>query len=55
MTQTLEFETITEVLELIDRGLGSITDRSMISSSEVTDMLLDVRSLLVVAEDAPVN
>lgn len=34
-------------LALIDQGLGGLTDRQLVSASEVTDLLLDVRSLLV--------
>lgn len=46
MTDTKETETITEVLAIIDRGLGDISERSLVSSSEVQDLLLDVRTLL---------
>lgn len=38
--------TIEEVVALIDKGLGGLTERQLISASEVTDLLLDVRSLL---------
>jgi hypothetical protein len=37
---------IREALNLIDRGLGDISERSLVSTSEVADLLLDVRSLL---------
>jgi hypothetical protein len=37
---------IEEALALIDQGLGFMTDRQLVSTSEVTDLLLDVRSLL---------
>ena len=37
---------ITEALALIDQGLGVMTDRQLVSTSEVTDLLLDVRALL---------
>ncbi len=33
-------------LALIDQGLGGLTDRQLVSASEVTDLLLDVRSLI---------
>ncbi len=46
MTDTKDTEAITEILALIDRGLGDISERSLVSSSEVADLLLDVRSLL---------
>ena len=35
-----------EALNLIDRGLGDISERSLVSTSEVADLLLDVRSVL---------
>lgn len=38
---------IDEALALIDEGLGSFSDRQLLSSSEVADLLLDVRSLIV--------
>lgn len=37
---------IRDALNLIDRGLGDISERSLVSTSEVADLLLDVRSLL---------
>lgn len=38
--------TIREALELIDQGLGGISDRNLVSTSEVADLLLDVRMVL---------
>lgn len=38
--------TIEEALALIDQGLGGLTERQLVSASEVADLLLDVRSLL---------
>ena len=46
MTETREAESITEALALIDRGLGEFCDRTLLSSAEVADLLLDVRTLL---------
>jgi len=46
MTETQELSTITEALALIDQGLGDMQHRSLVSTSEVADLLLDVRSLL---------
>lgn len=37
---------IREALDLIDRGLGGISDRNIVSTSEVADLLLDVRMVL---------
>ena len=39
-------ESIREAMHLIDRGLGDISERKLFSTSEVADLLLDVRSLL---------
>jgi hypothetical protein len=55
MTETFDPETIQEAMALIDRGLGDIQHRELITTSEVADLLLDVRLLLStveVAEDA---
>lgn len=51
MTELDELEvtpvtTIEEALALIDEGLGGLTERQLVSASEVTDLLLDVRALL---------
>ncbi|MCU0267474.1 MAG: hypothetical protein MUF83_02390 [Acidimicrobiales bacterium] len=40
-------EMIAEILQLIDRGLGEMTHRELVSTDEVADLLLDVRSLLL--------
>jgi len=41
-----QITSIGEALALIDEGLGFMTDRQLVSTSEVTDLLLDVRALL---------
>jgi hypothetical protein len=41
-----ESSEITQAIALIDGGLGTLVDRQLVSSSEVTDLLLDVRALL---------
>lgn len=43
---------IAEALALIDAGLGGLSERNLVSASEVTDLLLDVRSLLSDKADA---
>ncbi len=50
MTDTKEhaFESITEALALIDAGLGNMRHRELVSTDEVSDLLLDVRTLLAV-------
>ena len=42
----LDNEVIAEALAIIDRGLASLSARELVSTSEATDLLLDVRSLL---------
>ncbi|MDH3678834.1 MAG: hypothetical protein OEV40_02670 [Acidimicrobiia bacterium] len=44
--ELVDITSIEEALALIDAGLGVMTDRQLVSTSEVTDLLLDVRSLL---------
>lgn len=47
MGQTKEMvEPITEALEIIDRGLGTMLHRELVSTNEVSDLLLDVRFIL---------
>lgn len=53
MTETLENEIITEALEVIDAQLGQLLHRELVSSAEMVDLLLDVRSLLAAANEAP--
>jgi len=52
MTETREIEpvevdAINEALALIDRGLGHMMHRELVSTDEVADLLLDVRLLLM--------
>ena len=46
MTETHELDAITEALSIIDRALGEMLHRELVSTDEVSDLLLDVRSLL---------
>ena len=46
MTETKDLESINEALALIDEGLGDLLDRELMSTTEVADLLLDVRTLL---------
>jgi len=51
MTEVEEAELVADdsiraAMELIDRGLGDISERSIVSTSEMADLLLDVRSVL---------
>ena len=47
MTETAEPKVIAEALAVIDRGLAEMLHRELVSTDEVADLLLDVRSLLV--------
>jgi hypothetical protein len=46
MTEIAEPDIIAEALAIIDRALGEMTSRELVSTLEVSDLLLDVRSLL---------
>ena len=53
MTDSRETDVINEALIVIDRGLGTVQSRELVSTSEVADLLLDLRLLLMsAAEDA---
>lgn len=41
---------VDEALALIDRGLVDMGHRELVSTDEVSDLLLDVRGLLAVSE-----
>jgi hypothetical protein len=44
--KTLERNVISEALAIIDRQLGELSHRELVTTSEMTDVLLDVRLLL---------
>ncbi len=46
MSETLETDVINQALEIIDRSLGTLHQRELVSAAEVSDLLLDMRSLL---------
>ncbi len=46
MTDQQEAVVITEALSVIDKALAEMLRRELVSSGEVADLLLDVRSLL---------
>jgi hypothetical protein len=57
MTETVEdlvgeLDVISEALAINDRGLGEMLHRELVSTDEVADLLLDVRSLLANKEPA---
>lgn len=46
-TQTREMDVlIAGAIAIIDRGLGDMMHRELVSTDEVSDLLLDVRTLL---------
>lgn len=51
MTTSVADETIAEALALIDRGLGDMQHRNLVTTDEVADLLLDVRLLLATPTD----
>jgi hypothetical protein len=52
MTETRD-DLINEALAMIDKGLGDLLHRELVSSDEVADLLLDVRTLLAPVPDSP--
>jgi hypothetical protein len=53
MTETREPTIITEALAVIDKGLAEMLHRELVSTDEVADLLLDVRTLLASPENNP--
>lgn len=51
-TRTAEPRIISDALEVIDSALGDFFSRELVSSVEVTDVLLDVRTLLRRGDEA---
>ncbi len=46
MTELKDLQPLEEALGIIDQGLGGLAERQLVSTAEVTDLLLDVRALL---------
>lgn len=53
MTETAEPKIIAEALTVIDKGLTEMLHRELVSTNEVADLLLDVRTLLASPDDEP--
>ena len=51
MTETKASDVINEALAVVDRGLGVMQHRELVSTDEVADLLLDLRLLLVTASE----
>ena len=49
MSETLEIEAINQALEMIDKSLGVMHSRELVSTNEVSNLLLDMRSILASA------
>lgn len=52
-TETREPKIITEALAVIDKGLAEMLHRELVSTDEVADLLLDVRTLLATTDHRP--
>ena len=50
MTSTIERESISEALALIDKELVKLVKRDLVTTNEVADLLLDVRALLTTVD-----
>lgn len=55
MTEAIEGLQLQEALTVIDQGLGDLMRRELVSSSEVADLLLDLRSILTFVPAEPVE
>ncbi len=46
MSTTIDRDAISEALRIIDKSLGWMHSRELVSTAEVSDLLLDMRSVL---------
>ena len=46
MTETKEPIVVEEALKIIDQGLSHMAQRDLVSTNEVSDLLLDLRTML---------
>lgn len=53
MTETIDEAAVTEALGLIDAQLLIMHTREIVSATDVSDLLLDLRQLLTPAPSAP--
>jgi hypothetical protein len=51
MTEIRDDAVISEALSVIDKALAEMLNRELVSTDEVADLLLDVRSLLSTAPE----
>ena len=54
VTETSEPDVINEALAVIDQGLGQMQHRELVSTDEVSNLLLDLRLLLITNASEPV-
>ena len=54
MTEISEPDVIEEALAVIDQGLGQMQHRELVSTDEVSNLLLDLRLLLITNSSEPV-
>jgi len=52
LDETLHDDAVEEALARIDQGLTTLTSRELLSASEVSDLLLDLRLLLMTSGSA---
>jgi len=50
VTDTAEIQIVDEALRIIDQGLSDMVQRELVSTNEVANLLLDLRSALVPAK-----
>jgi hypothetical protein len=55
VTQTTDTTVITEALTVIDRSLGQLAARELVSTAEMSDLLLDLRLLLMSTDTSAVE
>jgi hypothetical protein len=55
MIDTQEQSVIADALAVIDKGLAEMLHRELVSTDEVADLLLDVRSLLAASDSETSN
>lgn len=46
MTVTADNQIVDEALKIIDQGLSHMAQRDLVSTNEVSDLLLDLRTML---------
>jgi len=49
MTETTDVVSLDDALSMIDQNLRELQGRELVSASEVADLLLDLRTLLMLA------